>query len=358
MRTARRTRPSARPRAPSPEPAGRSVNEPRSGPVRTIFFGSGRFALPILDAVLAAPEVELVAVVSVPDRPVGRRGTLRPRRRSRLAPATSGSGCSSRRASATTRRSPRSPRSDPGSASWPTTVGSSRPRSSSCRPTGSSTSTRRSCRDTAGRARSRRRSWPATRETGVTLIRMDAGLDTGPIVAAVDWPLDGSETADELEARAADEGGRLVRRTLAGWLDGHDPGGAAGPGGRDPDPAAPPRGRPARPDPARDRARPAGAGVPAVARDVRGDDRSVRSRSSAPRRSRARPTAPTTSRRGRSRPAPTFGCGPATAILVLTEVQPGGGRPMTGAELVRGRPALPGSRLVDAHRRGDGADSR
>ena len=28
-------------------------------------------------------------------------------------------------------------------------------------------------------------------ETGVTLIQMDAGLDTGPIVAAERWPLEG-----------------------------------------------------------------------------------------------------------------------------------------------------------------------
>ena len=30
---------------------------------------------------------------------------------------------------------------------------------------------------------------------GVTLIQMDAGLDTGPIVAAESWPLEGNETA-------------------------------------------------------------------------------------------------------------------------------------------------------------------
>ena len=38
------------------------------------------------------------------------------------------------------------------------------------------------------------------RETGVTLMRMDRGLDTGPIVAVERVPLDGTEIAPQLEA--------------------------------------------------------------------------------------------------------------------------------------------------------------
>jgi methionyl-tRNA formyltransferase len=57
-------------------------------------------------------------------------------------------------------------------------------------------------------------------ETGVTLIRMDAGLDTGPVVAVEAWPLDGTERAPEIEARAAVAGAALIRRVLAGWLAG------------------------------------------------------------------------------------------------------------------------------------------
>lgn len=56
--------------------------------------------------------------------------------------------------------------------------------------------------------------------TGVTVIRMDAGLDTGPIVAEEAWALAGTETAPELEVRAAQAGARLVSRSLAAWLDG------------------------------------------------------------------------------------------------------------------------------------------
>jgi methionyl-tRNA formyltransferase len=58
------------------------------------------------------------------------------------------------------------------------------------------------------------------RETGVTLMRMDAGLDTGPIVAQERVPLDGSEHAPGLEERLADLGAALLGRSLGGWLDG------------------------------------------------------------------------------------------------------------------------------------------
>jgi methionyl-tRNA formyltransferase len=57
-------------------------------------------------------------------------------------------------------------------------------------------------------------------ETAVTLMRMDEGLDTGPIVARERVALDGTETAPELEARLADLGAVLLERSLAGWLDG------------------------------------------------------------------------------------------------------------------------------------------
>ena len=39
---------------------------------RTIFFGSGAFAVPILDVLAGDARLELVAVVSAPDRPAGR----------------------------------------------------------------------------------------------------------------------------------------------------------------------------------------------------------------------------------------------------------------------------------------------
>ena len=59
--------------------------------------------------------------------------------------------------------------------------------------------------------------------TGVTLMRMDAGLDTGPIVAQRRWALDGDETAPELEADLAREGADLLFASLGPWLAGELP---------------------------------------------------------------------------------------------------------------------------------------
>jgi methionyl-tRNA formyltransferase len=56
------------------------------------------------------------------------------------------------------------------------------------------------------------------RETGVTVLRMDAGVDTGPIVAQERIELHGDETAPDLEARLAGLGADLLGRTLGSWL--------------------------------------------------------------------------------------------------------------------------------------------
>ena len=51
---------------------------PAGSPVRAVFFGSGAFAVPILAALAGLPGVRLEAVVSAPDRPVGRKAILTP----------------------------------------------------------------------------------------------------------------------------------------------------------------------------------------------------------------------------------------------------------------------------------------
>jgi methionyl-tRNA formyltransferase len=57
-------------------------------------------------------------------------------------------------------------------------------------------------------------------ETGVTLMRMDAGLDTGPILAQTRVELTGRETTPELEERLAVEAASLLQDSLAPWLAG------------------------------------------------------------------------------------------------------------------------------------------
>ena len=190
-----------------------------AGRARTVFFGSGRFGVPILEALVAAPEVELVGVVSVPDRPVGRSQTvtptpvaaravelglpvLRPVRLrdpeavAEIAALAPGLGVLA----------------DYGRIVPPAILDlpergilnvhpSLLPRHRGATPIPAAI--------LAGDAK-----------TGVTLIRMDTGVDTGPRLAWESWPLDVTATAPELEERAATAGASLLRRSLAGWLDG------------------------------------------------------------------------------------------------------------------------------------------
>lgn len=57
-------------------------------------------------------------------------------------------------------------------------------------------------------------------ETGVTLMRMDEGLDTGPVIAQWRTPLSGNETAPELESALSSQAARLLKATLEHWIAG------------------------------------------------------------------------------------------------------------------------------------------
>lgn len=190
-----------------------------TGPVPTVFFGSGSFAVPTLDALLAAPELSVVGVVSVPDRPAGRHGSARSTpvaTRARELGLATLQPTNLRRPEAVAEIATLGPgfgvladygRIVPQTILDLWTAGilnvhpSLLPRWRGAAPI------------------------PATiladdRETGVTIIRMDAGLDTGPIVAVDRWPLDGSEDAPALEARAAAAGAALIARIVGPWLRG------------------------------------------------------------------------------------------------------------------------------------------
>jgi methionyl-tRNA formyltransferase len=58
------------------------------------------------------------------------------------------------------------------------------------------------------------------RETGVCLMQMDEGMDTGPVLARASVAIDADETAAELSPRLANLGAELVRRELPRVLDG------------------------------------------------------------------------------------------------------------------------------------------
>jgi methionyl-tRNA formyltransferase len=181
-------------------------------------------------------------------------------------------------------------------------------------------------------------------ETGVSLMRMDAGLDTGPVVAQWRIPLKGKETAPELEAALAEEAARLLSTTLPHWLSGEIR----------PEPqleknATLTRGlrrEHGRLDPRKPTAQ--------LERQIRAyqpwpgsfveiaDDRFIVHR--------AQPVAG---------PRPELEIGAVTltsddrlalvvsdGLLVLDEVQPAGGRRMSGADLARGRAGIVGSKVA------------
>lgn len=192
-------------------------------PVRTVFLGSGAFAVPILQALAGAPETRLVGVVTAPARPAGRKGELRSTPVAETA-AAEGLGVPV--------LTPERLRAAEAVAA----ILDLRPELAVLADYGQIVPAdllelRHGALNLHPSLLPRHRGAtpiPATilagdRETGVTLIRMDEGLDTGPIVAAVSWPLKGRETGPDLEARAADAAAALLAASLGGWLRGELP---------------------------------------------------------------------------------------------------------------------------------------
>lgn len=188
-------------------------------PARTVFFGSGAFAVPILDAAHDVPEVEVVGVVSTPDRPAGRKQVPTPTSVSARA-----------RELGLTLLQPARLRDEQAAAS----VAGLRPTLGLLADYGRIVPPAVLEQFPRGILNVHPSLLPRHRgaspiaaailagddETGVTLIRMDEGLDTGPIVAVERVPLQGDEVAPDLERQLAEVGRRLVGRTLGPWLGG------------------------------------------------------------------------------------------------------------------------------------------
>lgn len=182
-------------------------------------------------------------------------------------------------------------------------------------------------------------------ETGVSLMQMDAGLDSGPIVAQRRCTLAGDETGPELEQRLAEMAAVLLADTLEAWLAGLI----------EPQPQAetgvtltrPLRREDGRLDPAR--------GVAYLERHVRAfqpwPGSFVDTAHGRVVVWQAQPAvADSSGGSGRlvARPGGGLALVASDGLLELTEVQPAGGRRMGGADLLRGHPALVGATLIDA----------
>jgi methionyl-tRNA formyltransferase len=310
--------------------------------VRTVFLGSGAFAVPSLEALAAHPEVRLVAVVTAPARPAGRRGSPaatpveRAARDLALDPILT----------PTRLREPASTAAildlRPGLvvlADYGQIVPapllelehgalnlhpSLLPRHRGATPIPAAI--------LAGDA-----------ETGVTLMRMDVGLDTGPIVAQARRRLDGTETTPRLESELAELAAELLSKSLGPWLHGAL------------------------------EARPQAGADATMTRPLRREDgrldatRAARELERQLRAYQPWPGSFVDTTVGRlvvwsadaesAEPTAEPGTFDARGLavgggsrLALREVQPAGGRRMSWAEYVRGRPGILGTRVMDTPR--------
>jgi methionyl-tRNA formyltransferase len=187
--------------------------------VRTVFLGSGAFAVPSLRALAAHPQVELVGVVTAPPRPAGRR----------MEPNPTPVDVTARELGIDTVLTPERLRA-------PASVGAVlalAPELAVLADYGqivpiSLLEMRHGALNLHPSLLPRHRGAtpvPAAilagdAETGVTLMRMDAGLDTGPIVAQSRRALDGTETSPSLEGELATQAAALLADHLAPWLHG------------------------------------------------------------------------------------------------------------------------------------------
>ncbi|HXQ95404.1 MAG TPA: methionyl-tRNA formyltransferase [Candidatus Acidoferrales bacterium] len=196
---------------------------PATSGVPTVFLGTGPFALPILDALASVRDVRVVGVVTGPPRPVGRGARVR---RSPVALRAEALGIGPilelmrvRAESAVAGVLALGPEllvlADYGQIVPGTLL--ARPRYGALNLHPSLLPRHRGASPVAATILA------GDRQAGVTLMRMDEGLDTGPVVAQVAVPLHGAETATGLEAWLAAEAAELLRSTIGDWLAGRRP---------------------------------------------------------------------------------------------------------------------------------------
>ncbi len=186
---------------------------------RTVFFGSGAFAVPLLDAVLAAPELTLVGVVTAPARPSGRRAEPAP------TPVATRAGLL------------RVPLLQPGRLREPSFLeafaglepdvgvladyGKLLPSQVLDLPPHGILNLHPSLLPRhRGATPIPAAILAGDRETGVSLFRMDPGMDTGPLVAVERTTLDPGADAPEVEERLAARAASLLLRSIGPYLRG------------------------------------------------------------------------------------------------------------------------------------------
>lgn len=192
---------------------------PGPRPVRTVFLGSGHFGVESLRRLAGALEVDLVGVVTAPPRPVGRKQI---RTRTPIHDAAAAVGVSE----VLTPERVRAPDAvaavlalDPALLVL-ADYGQIVPAALLDLPHGALNLHPSLLPRYRGATPIPAAILAGDEETGVTLMRMDAGLDTGPIVAQSRRPLDRMETAPELESVLSIDASNLLLSNLGAWLAG------------------------------------------------------------------------------------------------------------------------------------------
>ncbi len=311
---------------------------PSARPVRTVFIGSGRFGVPSLEAVARHADLDLVGVVTAPSRAAGRRlavtGTPVASAAARLGVDPILTPARLRAPEAIADVLALSP-----AIAVLADYGQIVPAALLDLPNGALNLHPSLLPRHRGASPIPATILAGDAETGVSLILMDAGLDTGPLLAIERIRLDGTEVAPELEARLAELAAGLLARSVAPWLAGD----------LEAVPQAADRATLTRPLRREDgRLDPA---LPAVelARQVRayqpwpGSFLETEAGRVVVRSAEAR--AGSGGEPGR---IDADGLRTADGTLGIREVQPAGGRPMSWDAFLRGRPTLAGSRVAPA----------
>ncbi len=307
--------------------------------IRAVFFGSGSFAVPILDALVAVPGIRVEAVVSAPDRPVGRKAIVTPTpvtARARELGLAVLQPARVRRPEAVAEITALAP-----DVVVLADYGQLIPRALLDLPP----------RGFLNLHPSELPRWrgaapiPATLLAGdersaVTLMVVTEAMDEGPIVATAPLAILPDDTAVTLEERAASVAGELLRRALPEWLAG---------------------GMTARPQPSEGvtLTRPLRRedGLLNVCGDAESLARQVRAYQPWPGSYVETPAGRLVVWRGSAEPggpgedglliahADGLAISTVAGLLVLQEIQLAGKRRMTGAELRRGYPGLLGKHV-------------
>lgn len=180
--------------------------------MRAVFWGSPEFAVAVLEAVLSSGH-EVVAVVTRPPRPTGRGRRMRPTPVAKLAGS-----------SAIPVLAPPRPRGEAFAAELAAlepdvflvaAYGALLPAEILALPPHGSLNVHASLLpDYRGAAPVTRAILEGRRETGITIMRMEEGLDTGAVCLQATTPIESSDTAASLTARLAVLGGRLAVEAL------------------------------------------------------------------------------------------------------------------------------------------------